>query len=349
MAEDSPETARALADAMEYSYSVFGLALRTNEPLPGLALTERNPRAPDVEIFLQTSPSGVQVGKHAPDSPMYASSVLTDSGEPVLRVSKTADGSLFRIEYYDGVRFWLSLSGDKVWTTWPDSSSLEDVATYLLGPMLGFLLRLRGVTCLHASAVALESWAIAFAGVHGAGKSTTAAALARRGHTVISDDIVALAESDGRFLVLPAYPYLSLWPESVDLLYGSRNALPAFSKNWEKRQLALSENQLYFATQPIPLAAIYLLSPRSSDPNAPFIENPAPSESLLALVADTYATNLIDKEMRVKEFELLGRLVEAVPIFRLHPHGDGARIDRLCELIERTSTPGAHSVAASQP
>jgi hypothetical protein len=340
MAADSPKIAPERTDAMGYFYSVFGLILHSNASIPGLRPVEKEALSPDVEVFLQSRPASLVADDSAFDLPTYSSATLAESGDPMLRVYRISSCSLFRVEYYDGVKFWLNSAGRNVWATWPESSSIEDVATYLLGPMLGFLLRLRGTTCLHASAVALENSAIAFAGVQGAGKSTTAAAMARRGHTVISDDIVALTERDGKFLVLPAYPYLSLWPESVDLLYGSRSALPAFSKNWDKRQLALAENSLHFAAGAFPLAAIYLLAPRTGDAKAPFVESPAPTESLLALVADTYANNLIDNEMRAKEFELLGRLLKAVPVLRLHPHQDGSRIDQLCQLIERAEHPG---------
>ncbi len=117
--------------------------------------------------------------------------------------------------------------------------TIEDAATYLLGPVLGLFLRLRGVTCLHASAVAFGGQAVAFVGSEGAGKSTTAAALALRGHAILSDDVVALAEHDGAFFVHPAYPYLCLWPESVESIYGSADALPRFSANYDKRCLSL--------------------------------------------------------------------------------------------------------------
>ena len=71
--------------------------------------------------------------------------------------------------------------GTKLWASWPSHSSVEEAATYLLGPVLGLLLRFRGVTCLHASAVAIGDSVIAFVGAEGAGKSTTAAAFARPG------------------------------------------------------------------------------------------------------------------------------------------------------------------------
>ena len=88
------------------------------------------------------------------------------------------------------------------------------------GPFWGLLLRFRGVTCLHASAVAIGGSVIAFVGAEGAGKSTTAAAFARAGYAAVSDDVVALVERKGDFFVSPSYPHLCLWPESVEMLYG---------------------------------------------------------------------------------------------------------------------------------
>ena len=114
--------------------------------------------------------------------------------------------------------------------------------------------------CLHASAVAFGQQAVAFVGAEGAGKSTTAAALALRGHAILSDDVVALAEHDGSFFVAPAYPYLSLWPEAVQCIYGSPEALPRFSSNYDKRCLSLEKQELHFEERSLPLATIYVLA-----------------------------------------------------------------------------------------
>jgi hypothetical protein len=209
---------------------------------------------------------------------------------------------------------------------------MDDAATYLLGPVLGLLLRVRGVTCLHASAVEIGGRAVAFVGSEGAGKSTTAAAMARKGFGVLSDDVVALAERDGGFFVHPAYPYLCLWPESVASLYGSPNALPRFSASYEKRCLSLDKQQLAFATDALPLAAIYILAERRTDP-APVIEPVSAQTALVTLVANTYATNMLDRSMRAREFESLGRLVPQVAIRKISAHVDPARLGKLCERI----------------
>lgn len=319
---------------MTVLYSVFDLILRSDFEIPGLTPEPPSGKSPEVEFHLGVIPGAIDEFPSGTEELVYTSSYTVESGVPALRIWRIADGAFLRLDYFDGMRFWLDPEGTEVWAVWPAPLSIEDVATYLLGPVLGLLLRLRGVPCLHASAVAFREFAVAFAGAEGAGKSTTAAALASRGHAVISDDIVALVEREGSFYVLPAYPYLSLWPESVELLYGAEKRFPSFSSNYDKRQLRLKENRLRFEENPLPLGAVYLLGQRVADPAAPFVETLPLREVLVALVANSYATNLLDKKMRAREFELLGRLVKSVPVWRLRPNEDGLQIGRLCDVID---------------
>jgi hypothetical protein len=262
----------------------------------------------------------------------YESPFTDESGTPALRIWKSPDDLYLRLAYYDGTQFWLERRGNEVWAVWPQSSSLEDACSYLLGPVLGILLRIRGVTCLHASAVALGGQAVAFVGAEGAGKSTTAAAFAREGYAVLSDDVVALQESESEFRVLSAYPHLCLWPESVTILYGSPDALPPFSKGWEKQRLALGDRETCFQSTPLPLGAIYFLGERCAEGN-PRVEAIRPHRALLSLVTDSFAARTLDREMRAREFEVLGRLVTRVPVRRVFAHRDGSRIGELCKLI----------------
>ncbi len=51
----------------------------------------------------------------------------------------------------------------------------------------------------------------------------------------------------------------------------------------------------------------------------------------MSLVANTYATKLMDKQMRAREFELLTRVLNNVPLRRVTPHSDPARIPELCD------------------
>jgi hypothetical protein len=243
------------------------------------------------------------------------------------------------MSYRDGTEFVVNREGTDVEATWPDEATLEDTATYLLGPVLGFVLRLRGKVCLHASAVAVNNRAAAFLGPAGAGKSTTAAAFARHGHPVLSDDVSALGDRGDTFVVQPGYPHLRLWPDSVNTLFGSPEALPRLTPPdginawWDKRYLDLIEHDFPFQRDPLPLAAVYVLGGHSTDAAAPFVEQMSAHEALMALIANTYTNYLLDREMRAREFELLGRLVARVAVRRLIAHADPARLPQLCQLI----------------
>jgi len=318
---------------LSFNYTVFGLSLHSNLSIPGLNPAGAPLPPPDVEVHLGIPPSAHSDKSTERGVLTFVSSELDASGEPALRIWRVGDGACLYLAYCDGMEFWLDRKGASVWAKWPATSSLEDAATFLLGPVLGLLLRLRGVTCLHASAVAFDDRAVAFVGDEGAGKSTTAAAFARRGHPVISDDVVAIVEREGAFHVLPAYPYLSLWPDSVKMLYGPDKSLPTFSANWDKRVLSLAEDRLRFEERSLPLGAIFVLGERSSESAAPFLETPTPQESLVALVANSYATGMLDKDMRAQEFAFLGRMLATVPVRRVRPHEESTQIDRLFEVI----------------
>ncbi len=292
------------------------------------------------------SPDSNRLARDAslPNKLTYVSSYTTEDGQPALRVWEIAQAALLYLVYSDGTQFWLDRKGSTVWVVWSERSSLENASSYLLGPILGLLLRLRGVVCLHASAVAFGDRCVAFVGSEGAGKSTTAAAFAKFGFGIVADDIVGLVDRDKRFYVLPAYPHLCLWPEAVEMLYGSPEALPRLLDDWEKRRLALGEDGTRFEDRTLPLEAVYILGARSSDA-APHVNTIPNSDVLLSLVANTYATNLIDRDMRGDEFAVLGRLVFSIPVRVVHSSDDPSRIEDLCRIIREDFDAQAQNLA----
>lgn len=311
--------------------SAYGLRIFSSLPIPGLTVVSDVSEA-DVRVWLQSTP---RLMREALDSASdwYVSYYRDEKNEPSLKVWRLDDGGWYRLRYCDGTEFFIAGSGSEVWATWPDSLTLEDTATYLLGPVFGFLLRLRGVTCLHASAIAVGDQAIALLGPAGAGKSTTAAAFAKLGYPVLSEDVVALEDRGDRFLTQPGYPVIRLWPESVNALYGAPDALPLMTPNWDKRYLDLTGKGYPFQRKQLPVAAIYILDERRDDPAAPFIEAVVPQDALVVLVANAYTNYLLDHEMRAREFDLLGRLVKNKPVRRVTPHADATKLPQLCQVI----------------
>jgi hypothetical protein len=342
------------------AYRIYGLNLTTNIALPGpIELGVQQSDIADVEIslgyfpdWLTRSPQSAGIapnwypGSLTPsvesdaDTPLRVWSIVGGSAAaqtgdfPSLPSATTADRDCyFYCLYDDGTAFLVGRSGDRIWATWPEDLTLEDTATYLLGPILGFVLRLRQTVCLHANAIAIADRVVVLVGTAGAGKSTTAAAFAQQGYPILSDDVVPIVDRGDTFLIQPAYPRIRLWDESVRALYGTNNALPRLvptHPTWDKRYLDLSQPGYKFQTEPLPLAAIYYLNARSDDPRCPYIEPMVTQECLITLITNTYTNYLLDKRLRAHEFELLSRLIKHIPVCQLNPH---TQIDRLPDLL----------------
>jgi hypothetical protein len=314
------------------AYYAFGLSLCANIPIPGL-ITSSLKGEIDVRVWLKSVPDWLEEKLAAQQAIRYSSPYQDEHGKPTLRVWEIADGDYFHLAYADSTEFIVNRTGTEIWANWHDDLTLEDTSTYLLGPILGLVLTLRGVTCLHASAIAFDDKAIALLGPRSAGKSTTAAAFARLGYSVLTDDVVAIDDRGDSFLVQPGYPRLRLWPDSVNALFGAGDALPLLTPNWDKRYLDLSSREYKFQHKPLPLAAVYILGERADDPAAPFAEAVSANTGMMSLVANSYATYLKDKNMRAQEFDLLSRISARVPLRHVTPHADAAHLSRLCEII----------------
>lgn len=316
---------------MRHHYRLFGLSAVSNNPIPGLVSSVI--AHTDLNIYLGQAPPT----ENGFEKLTFVSSIITTSGKPAFETYKCDIG--WHLVYESGLEFWFDDGGTRIWVLWPEQLTVNDVSPYLLGPVLGLVLRHRGVISLHASAVELNGRAALFLGDPGAGKSTTAAAMARRGHALMSDDIVPLTECGDSVVAIPSYPSIWLWPDSAETLYGVERKLDRVSATYLKRQVFLGQEDHAFQESALPLAAIFILARRSSDARAPFITELSPREGLMALISNSYATRALDTGRRVAEFEFLTRVAGSVPIRRLCAHSDARLLGPLCDLIESACAP----------
>ena len=94
-----------------------------------------------------------------------------------------------------------------------------DIRQFLFGTAFGLLCHQRSWLPLHAGAVAVGGRALILAGASGAGKSTLVAALARRGHGVLADDVSVIEWRDASEpLLLPAVAWPKLWRDTITAL-----------------------------------------------------------------------------------------------------------------------------------
>jgi hypothetical protein len=115
----------------------------------------------------------------------------------------------------DVARYLLS-GGNEILIDQALGSKHEEVCAYLLGTVFGVLCHQRGITPLHASAIDVAGGCVAFVGEIGAGKSTLVAALARRGHQAIADDVCFLQLDDsGVVQAWPGVNRIRLWEDAM--------------------------------------------------------------------------------------------------------------------------------------
>ena len=290
-----------------------GLIVAADRPLPGFEpLPADSHPTEDVRIHLGTRPPW-----HAADaSPLHTSDATDPAGRPVVTVSRSTGG--FHFTYADGTRVWIDTRGTNVWSTWPPAASLDDTCSYLYGPILGLVLRLRGALAFHASAVQIGTGAIGFVGPRGAGKSTLAAALAAAGCPVVTDDVLHVRPQENRWIVEPFPAMLKLWPDGARLALGDSTDLPAIAEGWDKRAL-VPGGRVAGATGPLPLLALACLG---SSGDAPSIAPLPAAAALIQLAGNSSACHLLDRDSRAVEFRALSMLVQRVPCATLTPPED---------------------------
>jgi len=277
-------------------HALCGLKVAADLPLPDLLPWRGDDRAPDVTIRQGDVPDRL-------DAPVV--------DDPLLQMA--ADGACrFAVS---GVAAYLVEGGRTVTVRAEMDPAAPDVRIFLLGTVFGLLCAQRGLLPLHACCVALGGRAVAFSGVSGAGKSTLAAAFRRRGFPVLADDVAVVdVEAPGGPLVLPSFPRIRLWRDTMDALALPHDGLERSRPELEKFHLPLDDG---FQAEPLPLAAVYHLEE---------VRPPAGGgvERLDALTAVRDLENAVYRSRLVRRllgpdrlFRMLARVAAAAPSHRL--------------------------------
>lgn len=286
---------------------MFGLSVQATRESPAGGWTEAP--TPDVVVDFVPAPPAAERGD------LYFESCKR-CVQPIdaLRVRRLAEGG-YQFWFGDGTWAHIDSSATRVEISTPAESTVEDSVVYLTGPILGFVLRLRGRLALHASAVLIDGAVVAFVGTSGLGKSTIAAAFAQQHAVVLTEDLLALEPSTGSDQVLAhaGCDYVRLWPDSAALL--NESGLEPFTRTWDKLRFPLSSSRLEHA----PLGLVYLLDPRGLRTADASSVQLSVAQALMALVPETYLSLLLPTTERVRELTALSDLVRRIPVRRLSP------------------------------
>lgn len=160
--------------------------------------------------------------------------------------------------HWEGIATYKAIEG----TTLEVQAFTDDASVlslFTVSEALGLLLFQRGYYLLHASAVMIGAKAWVFMGSPGAGKSTTAAAFLKQGCPLLSDDLTAIVFDEQNIpYVVPAYPQLKIWHNTVKGLGWEANGLPRVSEGVNKFAVSPADN---FPDKLVPLSHFVFLSP----------------------------------------------------------------------------------------
>ncbi|WP_346355426.1 hypothetical protein [Azotosporobacter soli] len=290
-----------------YRYTVYGISIESELMLPELNMTDNSVTDVKIEIGNVTDKLAVEI----PDTGSYC---YSQSGEFIYCV--------------EGIGAYLVSGGSRITVQPYRQADGNMVKLFLLGTIMGVLLMQRGLAVLHGSSVLINGQGVLFTGLSGAGKSTMAAALHRRGYCLMADDVSPLQRDEqGQFWIQPGYPQQKLWQESAELVGINTENLEVVSDVWKKFALPLKEG---FHATAVPLAAVYEIVARQGGD----IEiRPLRGAAKMSMIMEnTYRCELMDcLGLRIQHFEQCGAIARQLPVFQL---SRPEKVDSLQKQVE---------------
>lgn len=188
---------------------------------------------------------------------------------------------------------------------------------------------------LHASVVEVDGRGVAFLGASRQGKSTLAAALARRGHAVLSDDCCVLCRTATGFDVASTYPGLRLCPDSISGVFGDAGTPRVDVAHYSSKQRIVPDGRGRLIHRRVPLGALYAIAPQAS--RAPSkgvrISTRTTRESVFEIISVTFCLDVRERARAREGFELAADAASVCPVRLLSIPWNLAALDEVAREI----------------
>jgi hypothetical protein len=307
-----------------YLHRVADLVIQANIPLPEAS----SAGAQKAECAFHTMPSGYSAQKPIGE-PFHCWNDL--SGEPYVWFSFHEFG--YHIRFRGIAEFLLSNRAEEIRCYPLPDVPLETIRHLFLDQVLPLVMGRRGRLSLHASAVATSAGVMAFAGKSGLGKSTLAATLAQQNCSVLSDDFLVLKRQGEATMVVPTYPGVRLWPDSLAVLFDNEASTSDVAHYSPKRRVSLNDREN--SPVELPLSRIYVLSGADDvwdggDVGAQVL---SPQQAIVELLKYTHVLDVTDRDSLQFVFHQLATLVDAIPCWRLFFPYDYSLLPAVCRVV----------------
>lgn len=204
----------------------------------------------------------------------------------------------------------------------------------LLGPAMGWLLHMRGLLVLHASAIAWHGKSVGLLGDKRAGKSTTAAAFLRAGARLLTDDLLAIDTAHHQLpTIFPAFPQVKLDANSADTIgIPDARILPLVAQGFDKLQHRLQRMH----DTPIAANFIFVLERGGNEPTIEWLDASAALGNLIRFSYNVrFSEAPVEQQERSRHFQQCIAVVNGARIGRLTVPPYIGHLEEVTTFIER--------------
>jgi hypothetical protein len=289
-----------------YRYKAYNLNIHSSFPVAGFAVSEFS--EPDVRI----------VEGNVPDS-------LTNTRNQGIFFQSTETEFLLKI---DNLAHYYVCDGNKIIIQKNSAATWQEVSVFISGIVFGVLCHQRKLLPLHASTVIYKNKCILFLGLSGSGKSTTAAYYIQKGGSLVADDVSVIDCTGDLPLVLPAYPFIKIWEDSLSKLGLKTGVLNPVRNELKKFYFPVDR----FQKEPVPVNHIIVLHTH----NKPVFERKEPEgfNKFRIFKKHTYLFKGIPHTgLENNHFVLVNRLAKEIPLTLIARPAGGFMIEELNDQV----------------
>ncbi len=292
------------------NYYIFGLNIASELPLPSFAVPDFQHDQPDVTINYGDTPDA-----------------LTDPRVKGVRFQAAPGEFLLRV---DNVSRFYVRDGNRITITPETGANEDDILIFLMGSAFGALLHQRNILVLHGSAIAVNGQSIAFCGPSGIGKSTLAAGFHQRCYPFLADDLCAISICDGRPAVIPGFPRLKLWVDTLKKLDTSKDQLKSVRWGVDLKKYFLPVDSCQHT--PAPLQAVFILGSTNKET---MTITPLPGNKKIdPLIENTYRMRFLHGLGGKKtHFKQCAAVAAKAEVYRVVRPDKGFRLNELIDMV----------------
>ncbi|MFW5973083.1 MAG: hypothetical protein ACOCTG_03750 [Bacteroidota bacterium] len=297
-------------------YRLYGFVLETDISSENRLVQVKDDVGADIHLRY-----GVTDSKEGELERIYQSYAVSADGTPIFFIER--GGNYDFISFLDMVRY--AVGDSEVFVELVSETYSHLVEIHFLGLVMAYWMERRGIPALHSAAVVVEGEALGFLATNKGGKTSLAASFVLAGHSLLSDDILAVHPTSNGISVAAGYPQMRVWPDQATHFMGSYETLPIVHPDYDKRRIPIGDDGFgSFEPASVPVRALMIPQRREADTGHEIaISKLSAGEAMKTLLANGFIPGIAERlSMQHRRIPVLSQLVLSAPMYEVsYPSG----------------------------